>query len=98
LSEPKPAWVIGHLSVKDPARWDSYRRAVPATLGPFGGKVLLRGKVTAVLSGDHRHTDSVVLVFPNEEAARGWHDSAAYRALIPLRNEAADIDLFMVAG
>jgi uncharacterized protein (DUF1330 family) len=54
--------------------------------------------VTDVLDGTHRHTDAVVLEFPDLDAARGWHDSTAYQALIALRREAADIDLVIVGG
>jgi uncharacterized protein (DUF1330 family) len=34
-----------------------------------------------------------VLRFADPAAARQWHDSPAYQALIPLRAEAADVDL-----
>jgi uncharacterized protein (DUF1330 family) len=98
MSQAKPAWVIGHVSVRDPAKWDRYRASVPATLGAFEGKVLLRGVVTDVLHGAHRHTDAVVLEFPSLDAARGWHASSAYQALVPLRSEAADVDLFIIGG
>ncbi|HKW80133.1 MAG TPA: DUF1330 domain-containing protein [Casimicrobiaceae bacterium] len=98
MSQARPAWVIGHVSVKDAARWEQYRQSVPATLGPFGGKVVMRGRVTDTLSGTHRHSDAVVLEFPSVDAARGWHASAAYQELIPLRREAAEADLVIVAG
>jgi uncharacterized protein (DUF1330 family) len=34
-----------------------------------------------------------VIRFPSLEAADGWHYSAAYQALIPLRMQAADVVL-----
>ncbi len=92
------AWAIGHVTVKDADKWDRYRHRVPATIAPFGGAVLLRGKVTGILHGAHAHSDSVVLAFPDGAAARAWHASAAYQALIPLRSEAADVDLVIVEG
>ncbi|MEO6927625.1 MAG: DUF1330 domain-containing protein [Casimicrobiaceae bacterium] len=92
------AWVIGHVSVKDADKWDRYRHSVPATIAPFGGMVLLRGTVSDVLHGQHRHGDTVVLEFSDIAAARAWHASAAYQALVPLRSEAADVDLIIVGG
>lgn len=98
MNDRYAAWVIGHVSVKDAAKWDRYRHSVPATVAPFKGELLLRGVVTDVLHGAHTHTDSVVLGFPDLDAARNWHASAAYQALIPLRTEAADVDLIIVAA
>ena len=98
MSDAARAWVIGHVSVKDAAKWQRYRERVPATIAPFGGRVILRGRVTDVLDGEHRHDDAVVLAFPDLDSARAWHASSAYQALIPLRREAADIDLIIVGG
>jgi uncharacterized protein (DUF1330 family) len=46
-----------------------------------------------VLSGQYRHTDTVVIRFPNADSVVDWHDSPAYQALVPLRTQAADVDL-----
>ena len=46
-----------------------------------------------VWSGEHRHSDLVVIRFPDQAAVDGWYGSAAYQALIPLRQQAADLEL-----
>jgi uncharacterized protein (DUF1330 family) len=92
------AYVIGHLTVKDPAKWEAYRTQVPATLAPWGAQVVLRGRLVAVLSGRHAHSDTVVIRFPDASAATGWYGSAAYQALIPLREEAAEMVLVAYQG
>lgn len=92
------AFVIGHISIKDPGKWAAYRDRVPATLAPWKGEVVVRGRCAAVLSGHHRHTDTVVLRFPDLAAAMGWHASPAYQALIALRTQAADVDLVSFEG
>lgn len=92
-SHKKPAYVIGHITVKDAAKWDEYRARVPATLSPWGAELVLRGKRAATFAGDHPHDDVVVIRFPDLDAANGWHGSAAYQALIPLRKQAADVVL-----
>lgn len=89
----KMAYVIGHITVKDPAKWAEYRASVPATLAPWQAELVFRGERLAVLGGEHRHTDTVVIRFPDQAAVDGWYNSAAYQALIPLRMEAADLDL-----
>ena len=89
----KNAYVIGHITVKNSEKWARYRKSVPATLEPWGAEVVLRGKLCSVLSGTHAHTDTVVIRFPNLKALNSWHLSPSYQALIPLRQEAADIEL-----
>jgi uncharacterized protein (DUF1330 family) len=87
------AYVIGHIKVKDAAKWDAYRAQVPATLAPWGAGLVFRGALAAVLGGEHAHPDVVVIRFPDPESAAGWHASAAYQALLPLRQQAADVIL-----
>jgi uncharacterized protein (DUF1330 family) len=85
--------VIGHITVKNPEKWGEYREKVPATLAPWGGEVILRGRRIAVLSGAHPYTDTVVIRFPDANAAKGWYGSPAYQALIPIREQAAEMVL-----
>ena len=87
------AYVIGHMTVKNPEKWAEYRGKVPATLAPWGGEVILRGRRIAVLSGTHPYTDTVVIRFPDADAASKWYGSAAYQTLIPTREQAAEMVL-----
>lgn len=87
------AYAIGQITIKDPVKWEEYRSRVPETVAPWGGELMLRGTRAKALSGQQRHTDTVVIRFPDIEAVTGWHDSPAYQALVPLRKEAADVDL-----
>jgi len=93
-----PAYVIGHITVKDAEKWAQYRSQVPATLARWGAELMFRGTTALVLGGEHPHTDTVVLRFPDVEAVRQWHASAAYQALIPLRMQAAEVVLVGFAG
>ena len=87
------AYVVGHLTVKNAEKWAEYRNQVPATLEPWGATLVLRGKRFAILAGEHPHTDIVVIRFPDKEAVNNWHSSPAYQALIPLREQAAEMIL-----
>ena len=89
----KNAYVIGHITVKNPEKWAEYRNKVPATLEVWGAELLFRARLCSVLSGNHDHVDTVAIRFPNLEALNGWHSSPEYQSLIPLRKEAAEIDL-----
>ena len=87
------AYVIGHITVKDAEKWAEYRGRVPATLAPWGAELVCRGKRLSTLSGEHVHTDSVVIRFPDADAVNNWFNSPAYQALIPLREQAAEMVL-----
>lgn len=91
------ACVIGHITVKDEEKWAQYRAQVPATLTPWGGELLFRGQLRSILAGQHGHTDTVVIRFPDAAAVDGWFNSPAYQTLIPLREQAATIDLLTCA-
>jgi uncharacterized protein (DUF1330 family) len=87
------AYVVGHITVKNPEMWDEYRSQVPGTLTPWGGELVFRGKQVAVLSGENHHPDIVVIRFPDVAAVNAWFSSAAYQSLIPLRQRAAEVVL-----
>jgi uncharacterized protein (DUF1330 family) len=87
------AYVVGHLTVTNAEKWAEYRNQVPATLVPWGAELVLRGKRVALLAGEHPHSDIVVIRFPDKKAVDSWYSSPAYQALIPLRQQAAEMVL-----
>ncbi|WP_353246829.1 DUF1330 domain-containing protein [Limnohabitans sp.] len=92
------AFVVGQMTVKQPEKWAQYRSQVLATLLPFGGELVFRGEQVQSFSGVNPHPDIVVIRFPSLDHAQGWHASAAYQSLIPLRQEAADVVLTTYAA
>lgn len=89
----KKAYLIGHITVKNPEKWAEYRNKVPATIEPWGAELIFRGKLSSVFSGSHVHTDTVVIRFPDIQSLNNWFSSKAYQLLIPLRQEAAEVEL-----
>ncbi len=87
------ACVIGHITVRDEDKWAQYRAQVPATLAPWGAELLFRGQRADILAGNHAHLDTVVIRFPDADTVDAWYNSPEYQALIPLRQQAADLDL-----
>lgn len=87
------AYVVGRISVLDAAKWNEYRSRVPATLAPWNAELVFRGECAAVVAGTEPHADIVVIRFADLDAAQGWFSSAAYQALVPLREQAAQVVL-----
>jgi uncharacterized protein (DUF1330 family) len=86
-----PAYLIGHITVKNPDKWKTYVEGVQKSLTPFEAGVVFRGKRAAVLAGDHPHQHTVVIKFSEQSALQQWYHSDTYQALIPIRDEAADV-------
>ena len=93
-----PANLVGNISVKSPEKWAVYTSKVPDTLRPWGAELVFRGTQVAAFSGENPHADIVVIRFPDADAVNAWFASAAYQALIPLREQAADVVLTCYAG
>lgn len=87
------AYVLGHISVKNSDQWAQYCSRVPATLAPWGAELVFRGTKVTVFSGQQPHTDTVLVRFPDIASVNGWFSSDGYQALIPLREQAADVVL-----
>ncbi|PHR81819.1 MAG: hypothetical protein COA59_15390 [Colwellia sp.] len=89
----QPAYVIGNITVIDQDKWSEYCSKVPTTLSPWKGELVFRGKQVEVLGGKYQHSDTVVIRFPSIKSLNNWFNSDAYQALIPIREQAANVDL-----
>ena len=93
-----PAFVIANITIVDPVRYEDYRRMVPATLVPFGGRFVVRGGHTEVLEGDWRPSRLVLLEFPSVERARAWWNSPEYAEARALRQATSTGTLIILEG
>ena len=85
------AYLIGHITVKNPDKWKTYVEGVRKSLMPFEAEVVFRGKRATVLAGEHPHEQTVVIKFPDQPTLQQWYFSEDYQRLIPNRDEAADV-------
>ena len=81
------------IQVKDPAKLKEYISQVPATMAPYGSKMVGRGKVSKILNGEISHQMEALFEFPSAEAVDNWFNSDAYQALIGMREEAAHMNI-----
>jgi uncharacterized protein (DUF1330 family) len=93
-----PAYVIADVTVTDPATMEEYRKLVPATLAPYGGRFIVRGGAHETVEGDWKPNRLVVLEFPTMEQARRWYDSEEYREPKAMRLRAGRTNLVIVDG
>jgi uncharacterized protein (DUF1330 family) len=92
------AYVIAAETVTDPAMFDDYRKLVPETLTPFGGRFAARGGNLSVLEGEWPHSRLVIIEFPSRVDAEAWYRSPAYQKIISLRHKSSVGNLVIVDG
>jgi len=91
-------YIVGDVEVTNPDRYKDYTAHTEDTLQPYGGRFIVRGGDKEILEGDWQPHRLVVIEFPDRESARGWYDSEAYRAILPIRQEASNGSLVLVEG
>jgi uncharacterized protein (DUF1330 family) len=93
-----PAYMIVQLKVTNEAKFAAYRTAVPSVVETFGGRYLVRGGTVEVLEGSHDGRRVVVFEFPSVEAIKRFWNSADYAKVKPLRENAAEVDAWIIPG
>ena len=83
------AYVIADIDVKDPVRYDDYRKMVPASIAAYGGRFLARGGKVESLEGSWEPKRTVIVEFPSVERAKAWWDSDEYAPAKALRRSAS---------
>ncbi len=84
-------FLIGTINVREPSLWAQYVAGVADSLEPFDAQVVFRGRKLADLAGTQPKEAVVILRFQDAATADAWFQSARYQALIPLRDQAADV-------
>jgi uncharacterized protein (DUF1330 family) len=92
------AYVIASVTVKDPVRYEDYRRLVSPTVEKYGGRFIARGGRMEVLEGDWRPMRLVILEFPSIEQARAWWSSPEYSEAKLIRQATSEGTLLVLEG
>ena len=92
------AYIIVQVTVTDPAGYEAYKKMVPPSLTPYGGKFAVRGGACETLEGDWNPQRVVVLEFPTVALAKQWWASAEYAAAKALRQRTAGTQMIVVEG
>lgn len=92
-----PAYWIGHVSISDPGAYEAYRQANAAVFARYGARFLVRGGPQEVVEGNLRPR-TVIIEFPDLQAAQDCYLSAEYQAAKALRDPVSLADLCIVDG
>lgn len=92
------AYVVVNVTIRDPLRYDEYRRMATPTVAAYEGRYVARGGAVDVREGDWTPSRLVILEFPSAERARAWWDSPEYAPAKALRQCCADTQLVITEG
>lgn len=92
------AYIVVQVDVKDPVRYEDYKKLVQPTLDAFGGRFIVRGGRTETLEGDWAPKRFVILEFPDVERAKAWWASDAYAPAKALRQATSSTQLIVAEG
>ena len=92
------AYVIAMVDVKDPVRYEEYRRMVLPTITAFGGRFIARGGRTEVLEGTAPAARLVIVEFPSLERAKEWWSSPEYSEAKAIRQATSEGTLIVIEG
>jgi uncharacterized protein (DUF1330 family) len=92
------AYVIVDMLVTDPDAYARYRDLAGPAVARYGGRYVARGGATEVLEGDRVPNRTVLLEFPDPDAARRWYDSPEYGEARAVRANAATGSFVLVEG
>lgn len=93
-----PAYVIANIDVKDPTRYEDYKKMSPSSIQQYGGRFIARGGQCDVLEGSWSPKRLVILEFPSAARAREWWESGEYAPAKALRQATSSGDLVVVEG
>ena len=93
-----PAYLVVHVDVHDPVRYETYKSMAPPSIRLYGGRYLTRGGATEVLEGDWTPKRLVILEFPDMERAKAFWDSPEYAEAKALRMATATSSMVLLEG
>ncbi len=80
-------YLIAFAKLKDTTKLQEYSGAAAPTLVGAGGTIVGRGRFAGALAGSFEADSALIVKFESTAAAKSWYESAAYQALIPLRDQ-----------
>jgi uncharacterized protein (DUF1330 family) len=92
------AYIIADVNVQNAEEFEAYRKLVPATLTPYGGRFIIRGGKIEALEGDWTPKRIVALEFPDFNKAKDWWASQEYLEPKKMRQRASLTNLLVIDG
>ena len=92
------AYLVAMIKVTNMDGMGPYMAAVPDTVAEHGGRFLVRNMDEKLHSEDDPNPITVVIEFPDAEAAMAWKNSDNYQAILSARLDNSEGPLVICEG
>ena len=92
------AYIIVEVDVKEPMKYEDYKKLSPASIVAYGGRFIVRGGKAELIEGEEKPKRIVVIEFENSDKAKAWWSSPEYSEAKKLRNSIAESRMILVEG
>jgi uncharacterized protein (DUF1330 family) len=92
-----PAYFVAEIDVTDADIYKTYVERNTSIVNAHGGRFLVRGGKTTAMDGEPPKR-VVIIAWENDDKAKAWYTSAAYKEIIPIRDKAAKFRGFIAEG
>ncbi|MCB4361936.1 DUF1330 domain-containing protein [Quatrionicoccus australiensis] len=92
-------YIVAEVKVHDANAMARYRLMSQAAVEQYGGRFLVRGGAAEILEGKWTPPQRMIVVeFDTVEQAKRFYDSAEYQAARKVRENAAEMNMLVIAG
>ena len=92
-------YLIAEAKVSDIAAYDVYKGLAQTAIAQYGGRYLVRGGAVEMLEGNWKNIPRLVIVeFDSVDQAKRFYHSPEYQAARKARENAAEMNMLVVAG
>lgn len=91
-------YFIAQINIHDREEYQKYLAGTDDPLKQFNAEVLAVDDHPTLLEGEWNFTRTVVIRFPDGEAAQGWYRSTEYQEVVQHRHRAAQANAVFVEG
>lgn len=88
-------FLVASYNITNEEGYAPYPGAVAPTLIPFGGELIVADFDSEAVEGNPRKV-TIIVSFPDRDAARAWYKSPAYQEVLPLRLDNTEGDTVFV--
>jgi uncharacterized protein (DUF1330 family) len=91
-------YLVAEISVRDPALFAQYLAKMPAFVGKYGGRYLVKGESPAVIEGKWSPDKLVIVEFPEQQKLTGFLSDEEVKSLFSIRRLSTESSLLSVSG
>ncbi len=89
-------YIINNMTIHDRAEYDQYVRGFLPVFAQAGGEILAVTDAPKPVEGEWPFDRTVLLRFPDREAARRWIESPQYQAIVGHRHRGTRSNIVML--